>query len=89
MPEKVIKEIKAIYHQYAHLHHGDRLSMHTSSHSSNPEMLMDIYLKFLNYMGEYYDRYLTNYKFLYGKFFGKGKQREFIYADTPGMDIGR
>ncbi len=79
LPKHVVGELRALYFKWEKLHLGDRLGMHSTAHTSNAEMLGEVYTELRRLTEEYADKHLRDYKFFLGSFLIKESRNDSLF----------
>jgi len=79
IPMEVVKELRNLYKKYEHIHHGDKLGMHSTAHTNQFDVLGEIHTKLEEITATYADKYLINYKFYLGNFLIKESRADSLF----------
>ncbi len=79
LPMKLVKDLRSLYKKHEDVHYGKVLSMHSTAHTNQFEVLKEIYNQLVEKTSEYSDKFLTNYKFYLGNYLVKESRKDSLF----------
>lgn len=79
IPLKIVARLRQLYLENETKHKGNELSMHSTAHCDEFEMLANIHYLLEKLTKEYADKYLINYKFYLGNFLVKENRHDSLF----------
>jgi hypothetical protein len=80
LPAIAVSSLRDLYFKYQAEHYGDRLGFHTSAHTGDSEMLLDISTTIIKTVRSFADQYLYNCKYYLANFLIK-ESRDDSFVD--------